>query len=151
MFWRIRDKEMLNLKGRGRRRVWKWTLLIFPPLDHELNQNFPLLLGSLGFPVSCPGFAFPSDILERSIINMLPLVDYFTKGIFEAFCIWKFRLVYNFFQAKARFTTDSRATVILTSVIFTSHWVVFSDLKHPCRTLSMQMWIVIYSAKCTDR
>lgn len=147
MFWKIRDKEMLNLEGRGRRRVWKWTLLIFPPLDHKLNQNFPLLLGSLGFPVSCPGFAFPSDILERSIINMLSLVDYFTKGIFEAFCIWKFRLVYRFFQAKERFTKDSRETVILTSVIFTSHWVVFSDLKHPCRMLSMQMWIVILLSK----
>lgn len=51
IFCRIKGKERLNLKGRGSRRgVWKLTLLILQPLEHEPDQNFLLcywgLLGS---------------------------------------------------------------------------------------------------------
>lgn len=116
IFCWIKDKERWNLKGRRRGRAWSWLfscpLPTFRPwAGPKLSST---LLGSLGFPISCPRLALASDVLEANILNVChQIISPKTSLKYLASESVDYSQI---FQEKGRFTIDRRGTVILTSL-----------------------------------
>lgn len=146
IFCRNKDKEGLNFKGRRRKEGLQVdsSLPVLHRLGRELDQNF-LQRSWDSWVSTCLVLACTSDS-KNECLKHIARGGYFTRNIFEAFCTWKYRLIYKFFKPKGGGHYSRKQwfwPMYNQPFPFTAPSISFSDLKYSCTMLPMQMWIVL--------